>query len=259
MKKRTSSIFFGICFMAALLFEAYCLARLRSNLYTMLGVGLLVLVTGYQFMDSLRNSIMHSSENLKNYVDRIIHEEIKKWNDRYDELSNIQKATYGLAKKNTLKVNELLSAIVDRLETLEKVNNKEWNRVIELQKRSMENQKKALSLEVRYNKENTKQVLEVLQKEGIEKNLEEKLKKVIELLEINNELIKEHNIAPEPSGSKEEIPSEPEAFQISEELEEQPSDEIIDQPNINVEPLYEDPNKNLTADEIAALFASIGK
>lgn len=259
MKRRTYSIFFGTCFMAAMLVEVYCLVRLNSNLYTMLGVGLLVLVTGYQFMDSVISSILQNSRIIKNNIDGIVSEELNKWNDRYIEILNIQKAMYAATKKNTARFNELAGELISRIETLENSNTKEWKKTIELQKRSMEGHKKAVNLEVHYNKENTKELINAIHKEGSESNREDQLKRIIELLEANKELLNEYANAPVRGEFHERILSEPEAYESIDQFDALPEDDRETQPYNNVKPIYDDPNKNLTTDEIAALFASAGK
>jgi hypothetical protein len=314
MKKRMNIIFFSICFLAALLAETYCIQVLEGDIFSVVGIGIVVLITGYLFMDSARSLLIRSSEKSKSYVDHMYMEETEKWNERFTEFVNLQKATYTATKKNTAMIAEQFEEILLRMEILEVNNSKALQKITELQMKSLEGQKNALNLEINYSKENTKQLINVLREEGNHSELKEQLTLIASYLETNNELLKtrmnnienksdngfdsgidikmesgyaqnnfinqsftedfydeldtvdhiedaddiqeeeqEYENASETSWSFEE---EPESEALNSEIEEEePVEEII--PTIT--PLYDDPNKALTADEIAALFASFGK
>jgi hypothetical protein len=107
----------------------------------------------------------------------------------------------------------------------------------ELQKKSLEGQKNALNLEINYNKENTKQLIKVLREESSRINPKE-LNLLQESSILKNSILENSGIELPMQGKEEEIT-----------LPEAPA----------VVPLYDDPNKALTPDEIASLFASFGK
>ncbi|MDD3173569.1 MAG: hypothetical protein PHF63_07910 [Herbinix sp.] len=354
MNKRMNIIFFGICFLASLIGEAYCLLILNGDTLSTVGIGMVVLITGYLLMDSIKNLIKSKNEKIMFYLDRILTEETEKWNERFTELTNIQKATYTATKKNNAMLSEKLSEVVLILDSMENNYTKETQRMIELQKRSMEGQKNSLNMELHYNKENTKQIINALHEEGTKMDLGEQLSRIINLLETNNELLKsrkdyidnsdydlrsvkadeqeyeqeesdfnyedaltEDSYDPlatlqqmdEEEPKEENAPELYETFHEESELEAvksiedikkqlsqnvlsfadieqlpleeiaiqhlglQTSDVAVDQiseaqsfeeadaqpsKSINVTPIYDDPNKALSADEIAALFASIG-
>jgi hypothetical protein len=297
MKKRMNTLFFGICFIAALIAEAYCFQVLKGDLFSVVGIGIVVLITGYLVMDSIRTSLKVKSENIKFYIERYLSEEIEKRNERYSELANLQKATYTAIKKNTAILEQQAQLLLHSLEELEENNIKELQRMTWLHKKSLEGQKNSLNMEIHYNKENTKQIINALHEEGENVDIKNQIAKILKLLEENNELLKSYDGKEENNGllksydaQEENIEllkaydsgiknaSEPpknldeeyglEAIQTSIKSEEQPLKELeFDSPeeaesidySINVTPLYEDPNKQLTTDEIAALFASVGK
>ncbi|MHB8127971.1 MAG: hypothetical protein ACYDEX_03130 [Mobilitalea sp.] len=303
MKKRINIIFFSICFFAALLAEAYCIQVLEGDLFSVVGIGIVVLITGYLLMDAVRTQLIRSSENAKTYMEHMYKEEAEKWNERFTEFVNLQKATYTATKKNTAMMAEQFEEILLRMETVEANNAKAIQKITELQKKSLEGQKNALNLEINYSKENTKQLINVLREEGNHIELKEQLKLITSYLEDNNELLKAHmnnredkgygfdsgfNIKKESGFAQdnfmdksftedfyeeldtqdhveEDVGNEENASETSmffeEELELEAINSVMEAEETvpTVTPLYDDPNKALTADEIANLFASFGK
>jgi len=219
MNKRMNTIFFGICFLATLLAEIYCIQNLSGDIFSIVGMGTVVLLTGYLLLSSIRDLWIKDREKTKLILDKLSQEETQKWNERYNELINMQKATYTATKKNTAMLQEQLDNLHLRLEAFEKKNEKATLKMTELQKKSLEGQKNALNLEINYNKENTKQLIKVLREE--------------------RELVNHKE--------------QPNLLQAS------PVQEIVKLEEPVVIPLYDDPNKALTADEIAGLFASFSK
>jgi hypothetical protein len=301
MKKRLNIMFFSICFLAALLAETYCIQVMEGDLFSVVGIGIVVLISGYLLMDSIRSKLANSSENVKYYVDRIYSEEAEKSTERYTEQVNIQKATYTATKKNTAMLSEQFEEVVSRLEALEMNNAKSFQMLIDLQLKALEGQKNALNLEIKYNKENTNQLMKALREEGNRFDLKEELSKILSCLEENNSLLKNQEISvgtrnnetkdqnfyeeldtvdqidaedleentsetswDEPLWSEgfklDEIPVEESSLELPSWSEHpQAQDEIAATETPTVVPLYDDPNKALTADEIAALFASFGQ
>jgi hypothetical protein len=305
MKKRFNIIFFSICFLAALIAEAYCILVLDGDLFSVIGIGAVVLITVYLLMDSIRSKLVQSSDNIKSYVDRVYSEEAEKWSERYTELLNIQKATYTATKKNTALISEQFEEIVVRMETLEANNAKSMQKLIELQMKALEGQKNALNLEINYGKENTKQLMNVLREEGSRLDQKEELSKILSCLEDNNSLLKEQINKLENSsyhsfdlhqGTRQQTGFIQDTFENEEEtfgddfykaidtldqvdMDTEPEalviegmDQLAEEPELigaeekaaatvapAVVPLYDDPNKALSADEIAALFATFGQ
>jgi len=343
MKKKLNMVFFSICFLTALLAEAYCIQVLDGDLFSAIGIGFVVLITGYLLLDTIRSNLEQKTKDMKFYFDRMYREETDKWNIRYNEVVNLQKATYTATKKNTAILSEQFEEAILRLETLESNNSKALQKLTELQIKLMEGQKNALNLEINYNKENTKQLINALHEESNKTEQNELMLKILEAIEKNNVLlqkqmqqIKTMNVVTasgmEPV-TKQETIFGPDYFANDEEtltedfyeeldmtdhiteeeqveeleentpetvelLEEEQRPEVVDsyvepeeEPEstsvyldqealslemdyVNTEsdsleedtisttptikPLYDDPNKPLTADEIAALFASFG-
>lgn len=310
MKKRLNSVFFGVCFLAALLAETYSFIVLEGELLNSIGFGLVVLITGYLLFSELRNSFYDKKSKLSYYVDHIIFEELETLKSRLNDSSNVQKATYSATKKSTEIMKEQLEEIRNRLDALESNNSSALYLIAELQRRSLEGQKKALNIELNYNRESTKQLLEALQSEGKYSDVEQKLDKIISLLEQKDELLWDLNVEslknqkssnyPDfedeaavtaekiednrlTEGTDQEYPipedmtvdvNEPEKF-VSENIlpqeiekiddsqgeteEDLTEEEVEETDSSTIQPLYDDPNKALSADEIAALFESYGQ
>lgn len=277
MKKRLNIVFFSICFLAALLAEAYCIHILDGDLLSVGGIGIVVLISGYLLLDSIREQWVKSREKAKFVLEKIHQEETEKWNERYNELSNLQKATYTATKKNTAMLQEKFDEILIKMDSLEKIYEKSAQKITELQKKSMEGQKNALNLEINYNKENTKQIIKVLREQGKKLDQEEQLSLISNQLEKNNAYLQENigKIQYEYSneGTSSESGTDSDTFEFNTFEDEDKSDletvwntsndqeleENNQQEKPTIVPLYDDPNKALTPDEIASLFTNFGK
>lgn len=274
MKKRLNAVFFGICFLIALLSEAYYIVVRKDDLFTIIGIGLVVLITAYLFMDTIRGTVKQNIEVLKFYTDRLIREEDEKWKLRYSELENHQKAVQAEVR-SIAELNEKQSKeFMDLLEAIEDNSQKHYERIIRIQKLSMEGQRNALNLEIQYNRANTKQLIKVLREYKAGGNYEEPISKILVTLEENNALLKKRFGSLD--NSEDSIVEKDEAIYESEEIKpdsgvaetnmETEAARVIEQENkdntpvINdTEVLKADPNKELSAEEIAALFATLGK
>lgn len=216
MMKRMNTIFLSICFLTALLAETYFIQRQGQDLVTVIGIGAVVLILGYLMLDSLRNLCKVGSEKTKFILEKTYQEESGKWDERFSELMKLQKANYAATKKNA-QLLEQMDEIRERLNDQENTIQK----LLELQKKSMEGQKNALNMEINYNKENTKRIIKAIRSE-------------VEKISFEKQL------------------------QPTQELQTQVNDKKAAPANKTVVPLYDDPNKNLTTDEIASLFETYG-
>ena len=229
MKKRLNSVFFGVCFLAALSAQAYTFIYAKGDLINSVGFGIVTLITGYLLFSEIRNDILQ--EQIGYYADRMMLQELIEWKAEFHELTNIQKASYTATKKNTEVLLQELKQITSRLETLENSNSSALYLVAELQRRGLDGQKKALNLEVHYGKENTKELLTALQTLEHKIDVDGKFNQILTLLE---------------DGSI----SRTEAADVLNAEEKKDK---------KVTPIYEDPNKALSAQEIASLFESFGQ
>ncbi len=279
MKKRLNTVFFSICFLAALIAEAYCIIALKGEPISAAGMGIVALIMGYLLLDTIRGQWKQGGEKVKFYLEQIYREEAEKWNDRYTEMLNLQKASYAATKKRELRTDEKYEELLLRLSTLEKNHTASLQKIAELQKKLMDGQKNALNIEVNYNKENTKLLINALREELGKLNQEEKLSLILTAVQqggtgILKEDTEEAVLKEEEQDSglidwrKEETEEGSEKFTAPEETEQeeaQAAEETLDiemsqeEAAPAITPLYDDPNKALTADEIAALFASFGK
>lgn len=195
MKRKLTIILFGASFLIAILGEAYLLNMPEPDTFSIIGIGIVVLLTGYLLFDSIWELISSGGKNIKHIWEERKLQDLEKENARYTELLNVQKATYAALKKSNLKMQEELLDLANRISALENAYYKGIKTIIQ-------EQNKALN---KYSKEHTKELLEAI-----------------------------NNITSNIANKEEEA-----------ELE------II--------PLYDDPNAALTPDEIAKLFNEYGK
>lgn len=189
MKKRLNIIFFGVCFLGAILAEAYFLQAGEGNRFSIIAIGFVVLITGYLLMDSVRSKLSESTREIKNYLDQMYREDSQRFTENMEELKNLQKATYTATKKNTVMLSQQLETLLERVETLENNNTKSLHKLTELQKKALEGQKNALSLEINYNKENTKLIIKAIKEAGEQEETKELLNKLLERLEKGTEVL----------------------------------------------------------------------
>ncbi|MDF2544203.1 MAG: hypothetical protein K0S47_3921 [Herbinix sp.] len=189
MKKRMNVVFFGLCFLAAVMAELYVILHLKDDYLSLFGIGAVVLITGYLFFDGIRSFINKTIDFTKFTVEKWYMEETEKQKEWFGENNNIHKATYSAIKKNTVVFQDRMDELSERINTIEQSHIQTLEKLIELQKMSMEGQKKALNLEINYNKENTKQVIQAITEEIDKLYQRNPVGQVIPILEeIKNEL-----------------------------------------------------------------------
>lgn len=336
MKKRLTIGFFSICFLAAVITEAYFIQAESGNLFSVAGIGLVVLITGYLLFDSIRSKLVQSTKDMRFYLDQYLREETYKWDERFTEANNLWKATYTATKKNSAALSGQLEGVLQRIDRLEDNTTRALQTVAELQKKSLEGQKNALNYEINHNKENTRQIIKALHEAGDHTASDELWSKLLSSMEKNNELLETQvstlnqmlenrtfertpdlkvsspqefredfyeeldssdQINEEDTfkgiedwdlgtitgmdtveentwstGEEENTPdispdlideAVPEAMDLNFVEDLLPSKEAVSEPTTEeqstITPLYDDPNKKLSADEIAALFASFGQ
>ena len=303
MRIKLNTIFFSCFFTAVLLAELYCLFVLEANLFTIGGLGVVVLISLYLLLDSARSQWKKGKEKTLLYLEQLYREETEKRDQRFTELLNLQKASYTSVKKNAARLEEKLL----QLHSLGQSNTEMLKRVAEYQKKLMEGQKNSLNIEVNYNKANTKAIITAIREEADRLNHEDKLEQILKAFQglqgISRGVLEDDahlSEAAEEEFWEDELPEELPDTDRKELYEEELSDtdrkelyeeELLDTdrkelyeeelPNTDrkelyeedlteegvleetpvstISPLYEDPNKSLTADEIASLFASYGR
>lgn len=231
MKNKLNIGFFCVCFIASLIAEFYCIFNL--DWFSIIGIGIVSLILAYLLIDSIRTRWQSTMDKLKSVIDTY-EEQIKLENDRYMEANKLQKATYTAIKKNTLLLNEKFDDIQKRLDAFEKKN----EQMTKLQRKAMEGQKNALNIELNYNKENTEHLIETIHEELKEITAKQQM---TDIEATENQIISKVD----PSNTKEKAQA----------IKDEP--EPNSQPNII--PLYDDPNKELSKEEIDQLFASYSK
>lgn len=261
MKRRLNTIFFCICFIAAVIAETYCFISLNGDFISVTGIGIVVLITGYLLLDSLRSNMTKGIHDIRFYIDHMYLEETKNWNARMDTLFDIQKATYAATKKSTAELNEKFDLIINSLEKLEESNIEAMQRITKLQKMSLDGQKNGLNLSVNYEKENTSQILQLL--EGNHTAQTELIQQILSQIKTNPgriEVNKGLDISSNNNTEINKVEDKSDMTQVDPNMGEGlPTAQKEAEEKPTVIPLYDDPNKNLTADEISALFASYGQ
>ena len=189
MKKRLNIIFFSLCFIASIIIEAYFLQAEKTDIPSIAGMGIVVLITGYLLLDSLRSRLDDGTKALKAYVDQMIQKHLEHANEHYTELNNLQKANYTATKKNTVLISGQLADTMNRLDKMEEKTSKALYKIAELQKKSLEGQKNALNYEINYNKENTRQLIKVLREENNRTEVSDLMARLLESMNRNNELL----------------------------------------------------------------------
>lgn len=159
MKRKTSIILYGISFLAAILVEAYFLNASQLHMFSIIGIGIVVILTGYLFFDSIWEHISSNNKRKELLWEETQRQEAEKWDSRYTELLNIQKASYAAIKKSQVRQEEDIRELSDRL-----------TQIIELQNKTMEGQMKALNISVNYSKEHTERLIEAIKEEGINRD-----------------------------------------------------------------------------------------
>lgn len=237
MKNKLNIIFFSICLMAALLLEIYCIIVLDGETVSTVGIGVIVLIMSYLLLDSIREQISNTRRNVRLSLEQIYHEDMDKWNERCMEIINLQKASYSATKKQTILLEEKLEQLLTVQEKFNQEKLSSLQYIADLQLKFLEGQKKALNIEVNYNNKNTKILIQTIQDEVRKLDNKEQIALLIKQLEQNR---------------IESI-----------ELDDKDTEDLIGSDEKVVSDWYEskgseNPNKSLTADEIAALFSTYG-
>ena len=213
MKKKLNTVFFSLFFLCSAVAEAYFIRTSSGDYVSVIGIGIVLLISGYLLMDSIRSKLAEQGKGIKSYVDRMYQEETQRRTEQITELINLQKATYMATKKNTSAITDQLAQLeelLERVEGLERDNGKALEGLELLQKKSLEGQRNALNLEINYNKENTKQLMRVLREVGAQEETRELLYRIAERIEKGTvELRKElQNVSiaiPSSSGNEKSI------------------------------------------------------
>ncbi|NLZ81881.1 MAG: hypothetical protein GX913_08820 [Clostridiales bacterium] len=234
MLKKINSIFFGLFFLIALILEIYVIYKFEGDLFTVIGIGVVVLITGYIFMDTVRSQSQEAINNIKLDLEKSQKEQLELIRKELNQLLDISKASYTATKKNGFILEDEIKAILNNLDSKGQDYISFLTSIEKLQRKSMEGQKNALNLELNQNKESTKQVIEAFKEEnGRLERQQEELKKLL-------------------AGLEDKKPSETADTMNS-------NQQLTEEDNIQeIQPIYDDPNKALSADEISSLFESYG-
>ncbi len=293
--KRLGTTFFCLFFLGAVVTEAYFIQRGNGDYISVIGIGVVLMISGYLLLDSIRSKLAEQGKSIRNYLDGMYREEIRRRDEQLTELIHIQKAAYGLTKKNMTAITAQLEEMQKRVETLEL-----------LQRKGLEGQKNILNIEINHNKMNTKQLIKAVKETGDQTETRELLQKIAESISSlqsisyqgdmqEKQKIGEYTqaqeetaaiaydswLSKEPAAAEEMAAKEsiaegwddweeenPEtAASIQEETVSGKEEEAAGAGEIVTEQasaaesvsLHGDPNKALSADEIAQLFASFGQ
>ena len=97
MKRGNSFIYFGMFFVAAFIGEIYCLLVFRDDVVNIIGVGIVLMIASYLWLDSIRSIFL---------------KEIEQIDDKVKNVEKLQKAIYVLTKRlNTNDTNKVKNRI----------------------------------------------------------------------------------------------------------------------------------------------------
>lgn len=101
MKKKNNIILYGLLFLASILVETHCLLQFGNDLIVIAGVGLVVLITAYLFMDGLLSTYAAVKEEKEQKLDERLQTISTAIEEKLRELETLQKAIYVVTKNNT--------------------------------------------------------------------------------------------------------------------------------------------------------------
>ncbi|CRZ35679.1 hypothetical protein DFR55_1241 [Herbinix hemicellulosilytica] len=165
MKSKISIILFGAGFIIAILGEAYLLNAPKQDFFSIIGIGIVVILTGYLWFDSVWEHISGRYKKTLLLWDEARKLDAKKRDVALTEMLNIQKATYAALKKSINRTEEELKQICTLL------------------KNEKEGQINNRNIPANISYQDSKEIIEAVR--GICKgiNYEEELKEVITLLQ----------------------------------------------------------------------------
>lgn len=189
--KKKAKTFYTLFFLAAVFFAIFVLLELRSDYLTVIGAGVVVLISAYLLLDKIseensakNNSVKDNTENGAAGADmaKEICECIRQSNAEIaasiSELEKINKAIYTVNKHaNDEQTDEFAAIRTDIQSMIEKENE-----LLEHEQDAFNGQKNALKALIKYNKENARQIAE---------NANANNRALIEAYEENNKLLLE--------------------------------------------------------------------
>lgn len=101
MKKKNNIILYGLFFLASILVETHCLLQFGNDLIVIAGVGLVVLIAAYLFMDGLLSTYAAVKEEKEQKLDEHLQTISTAIEEKLRELETLQKAIYVVTKNNT--------------------------------------------------------------------------------------------------------------------------------------------------------------
>lgn len=85
MKKEKEFLIFGLVFLASLISLFYCMMEFRKDLITIIGVAVVVLITAYLWLDTIKSIICIQKQELQ---------------EKLDKLEKLEKAIYVITKNS---------------------------------------------------------------------------------------------------------------------------------------------------------------
>lgn len=167
-KNKLSIMLYGLSFLIALLGEIYLMNVPKQDLFSIIGIGIVVILTGYLLFDTVWEHITHRNQNtMQLWIEQRI-QESEKQDLIHKEMLNIQKATYVALKKGIKNTDEELEHIIKLMDEL-KDNNLNT------------------TISDEYLTKHAREVIEAIREICSGNNYEEQLKEIINLLNSYNE------------------------------------------------------------------------
>ncbi len=174
-KKKLFTELFSLLFVAALVFMIYVLIEMRSSVLSVIGAGVVLLITAYLLIDFIMDNVLEKDNKFDLFpeADPVV--------SRLNELESVQKALYTATKRNGSDAQNVSQAL---LTTLASIDNKlgllnqelDVDSAVEINQRRIlqvaqnthdalqfirQDQQNGVKMVIKYNKENARQLAEI--------------------------------------------------------------------------------------------------
>ena len=280
MKKGNGVIYFALLFVASVLAELYCMIQFRNDYITVIGVGVIVLIAAYLVMDGIKG-LWSNYVNERDDMQRAIQNEaLEQLDERVQHSEKYMKALYVVVKKllpameeEQNQIAELKGQLVSELsksqtaaaKLVAKCNRDDNRRLEEIGKETQE----AVSIINQNSVETRKEVSDGFV--GVQNCLVELRDVMAELEQVMGTFERKQETVSVAEAAEPEVAEEPKGLEVAEKLELEEELETAEEPEVAEEPEAAeeleaepaapeaiDPNKPMSPEEIAALFATAG-
>lgn len=124
MKRKIIASLFGTSFAASFFGEIYLLNAEKPHWFSVIGIGIVVILTGYLFFDTIGEYILKELNSREMLREKEAQMYAEKLDEMCSELNNIQKATYAAIKKSDSRLQEEMNRLSEKLSQVIETQNK---------------------------------------------------------------------------------------------------------------------------------------